>query len=81
MLKCRDVPELASAYLDHDLPRRTWLAVRWHLVVCRLCRRYLDQLRKTTRLLRSGDLGPAAPEVEEKLIGELHGSGSSFDPP
>jgi predicted anti-sigma-YlaC factor YlaD len=76
MLKCRDVPELASAYLDHDLPRRTWLAVRWHLVVCRLCRRYLDQLRKTTRLLRSGDLGPAAPEVEEKLIGELHRSES-----
>jgi predicted anti-sigma-YlaC factor YlaD len=68
MLKCRDVSELASDYLDRTLPAsvrlRTWL----HLRACRMCRTYLDQLRKTTRLLRRGTLAPPDAAMEASLV-------------
>ncbi len=52
MLRCRDVADLASDYVDGDLRRSRRLAVRLHLTICRLCRRYVRQLRETVRLLR-----------------------------
>jgi predicted anti-sigma-YlaC factor YlaD len=52
MLNCRDVTSMASAYLDRALPWRTRAQVRLHLLMCRICRRYLKQLELTTAALR-----------------------------
>jgi len=68
MLKCRDFSELASDYMEGDLAPRAWLAVRWHLMLCGMCRNYLDQLRKTTRLLHGGTLPPPDAAAEARLL-------------
>lgn len=52
MLNCSEVTSLASDYLDGALPRRTRLGIRFHLLMCWMCRRYLKQLDLTTRALR-----------------------------
>jgi anti-sigma factor RsiW len=53
MLRCREVAELASDYVNGDLSRSRRLAVRLHLAICRACRRYLRQMRETVALLRA----------------------------
>jgi predicted anti-sigma-YlaC factor YlaD len=65
---CREVSELATDYMEHALPLRRWLGVRMHLFACRMCRNYLDQLRKTTRLVRRGALPAPVQEVEARLV-------------
>ncbi len=68
MLVCRDVTELVSDYLERALPVRQRLAVRLHLLRCEACRRYIDQMRKTVRLLAGGRLGSPSLELEDRLI-------------
>jgi hypothetical protein len=77
MLSCRDATELATDYIEKTLPPRSWLAMKFHLLICSMCRAYLDQLRKTTRLLGRGSLPPPPPEVEAELVAAAH----SVDPP
>jgi predicted anti-sigma-YlaC factor YlaD len=62
MLSCRQVTSLASDYLDGALPGRTRFAVRLHLLMCWMCRRYVRQLELTTKVLRrlAGDGQTAA---------------------
>jgi hypothetical protein len=68
MLSCQDVSEKATAYMEHALPLRPWLGVRWHLLLCGMCRAYLGQLHKTTRLLSAGRLAPPSSEIERELL-------------
>ena len=67
MLKCRDVSELATDYMERALPWHTWLGVRMHLFLCDMCRAYIDQLRKTASLLHGQPLPPPPAEVEDRL--------------
>ncbi len=68
MLRCQDVSEKATDYMEGALPLRQWLAMRWHLWRCSMCRAYLDQLHKTTRLLGIGRLPPPSAELERELL-------------
>ena len=68
MLSCQDVSEKATDYMEHALPLRQRLAMRWHLRLCSMCRAYLDQLRKTTQLLSRGRLPPPSDETERQLL-------------
>jgi predicted anti-sigma-YlaC factor YlaD len=65
---CREITELASQYLDGELGLGTRVLVRMHLLACRHCRRFVEQLRRTIELTRQvpTELGP--PELEERLI-------------
>ncbi len=45
MLKCRDVPAEASLALDNELSRRRTMALRFHILMCRHCHRYMRQAR------------------------------------
>ncbi|MDE2200226.1 MAG: hypothetical protein KGJ41_14510 [Rhodospirillales bacterium] len=67
-LKCRDVSELATGYMERDLPPRTWLAVQWHLMLCSMCRAYLDQLQRTRRLLGGRGLSAETAAAEERAL-------------
>lgn len=51
MLRCRNVAELTTDYLEHELPWWTRLQIRIHVIACRHCRRYLRQVRKLVTLL------------------------------
>jgi predicted anti-sigma-YlaC factor YlaD len=53
MLTCKELAENASEYLDGNLPPSRRLAVRVHLLLCRHCRDYVDQLALTLEMLRS----------------------------
>jgi predicted anti-sigma-YlaC factor YlaD len=68
MLVCRDVTELVSDYLERALPLRRRLAVRLHLLRCEACRRYIDQMRKTVRLLARGRPAAPSPELVDQLV-------------
>lgn len=78
MLRCRDITEKASDLLEGDLTLRGWLSVRFHLAICRMCRTYVDQLRKTRALLaRRGDrFRPLDREAESALIERMIGGGA-----
>ena len=44
---CRDFVELATDYLDGALPASELELAEEHLVICSLCREYLDQIAAT----------------------------------
>lgn len=59
MMTCREVAALANDHVDGLTTRRQRLAVRFHLMMCRHCRRALRQLEATLALLRA--VGPEPP--------------------
>ncbi len=63
MISCKDVTEQASAYLDKDMPLNQRMGVRLHLLICRNCRRYMEQLR--TAVLALGLMKKDVPLGEE----------------
>jgi anti-sigma factor RsiW len=69
VLKCRDLAELVTPYLEGSLPLRTRLAARLHLFLCEACRRYVAQMRRTIRFLR--DRPPPPSENENKIMALL----------
>ncbi len=68
VLTCRDVTEHATDYMEGALTVRMRSAVRLHLFLCRMCRAYLEQLRRTAGLLRGHGLAPPPAEVEARIV-------------
>ncbi|MCX7380683.1 MAG: zf-HC2 domain-containing protein [Alphaproteobacteria bacterium] len=71
MLKCDAVTELVTDYAEGALPFGARLGVRLHLMMCAMCRRYLDQVAKTRRLLRGRPLAPPPPGMEDRVLARL----------
>lgn len=68
MLSCRDLAHRhASDYIDGQLGWRARAGVRFHLMLCDNCRRFVAQLRKVRSLLRkpSENLGASDPATQE----------------
>jgi predicted anti-sigma-YlaC factor YlaD len=67
MLTCRElVQTLATDYLDVQLTWRERAAVRFHLLICNHCRRFMRQMALVRSLLaRRSEPPPAEPEVQE----------------
>ena len=64
-LECRVLVEIVSDYLDGALPEEDRERFDAHLEVCEGCRRYLDQMRTTIRVvgtLSKDDLDPGAKD-------------------
>jgi predicted anti-sigma-YlaC factor YlaD len=70
VLKCRDMAELVTRYLEGALPPRTRFAAWLHLRLCEACRTYVDQVRRTIRFLAGGP-PPPPPEKENEIIALL----------
>lgn len=75
---CREVTRLGSDALDRSLPFGQRLAVRFHLLICVWCRRYLRQIVFLRRAVRSRpdtltEGGPSldspglSPEARERI--------------
>tara|TARA_R110001606_G_scaffold399222_2_gene582419 strand:- start:76288 stop:76521 length:234 start_codon:yes stop_codon:yes gene_type:complete len=47
MLQCKEVAEEASNYIDGDLSFIKRVGLFLHLLMCRYCRNYVHQLRRT----------------------------------
>lgn len=44
MFNCRDISDLISRSYDEPLPLRVRMGIKIHLMMCRLCTRYKNQL-------------------------------------
>lgn len=54
MLTCRELAHRhASDYIDGQLGWRARLGVRYHLLICDHCRRFVGQMRKVRTFLRN----------------------------
>jgi predicted anti-sigma-YlaC factor YlaD len=71
MLSCKELTELATAYLEEDLAWRERLRVQIHLWMCKHCRRYMDQMRKVIGLLRRLPSEPIPPQLLETLLAQF----------
>lgn len=80
---CRSVTQLVSAGMDHTLPLRARLRLHLHLLLCKWCRAYNDQLRTVRQTLRSRpdlvmtqdptSLQPS-PKIKERLARAYRGN-------
>ncbi len=60
-LTCREASELQSQSLEQPLPWRAQLGLRIHLLLCKWCRRYGEQIRFLREACRQGDLSSETP--------------------
>lgn len=61
MLKCREFTSMASEYIDGQLPWPRRVAMRFHLLICDHCRRFIRGWRQTVKVLKQLDRGREAP--------------------
>ena len=73
MVSCKEAAELASRQLDEPLSFRQRAGLRFHMMMCALCRRFATQLAALQRLSRvAGESGPnsiiaAGGDMQETL--------------
>ncbi|MFZ0481850.1 MAG: zf-HC2 domain-containing protein [Desulfobacterales bacterium] len=75
MFNCKKVTQLLSESLDRNLPLYERMGIRIHLMMCKFCSRYKEQLlflRKTARLYsessEDSDLSiQLSPEVGKRI--------------
>ncbi|ESR24644.1 zf-HC2 domain-containing protein [Lutibaculum baratangense] len=75
MLNCREITENADRYLDKEMGFLERLQMRLHLMMCRHCTRYVEQLKATIAMLRDLRLEQPAEESRERLVEVLRGDG------
>lgn len=69
MLTCRELAHRhASDYLDGQLSWRRQLGVRYHLLICKHCRRFVAQLSKVRTLLRRKPENIAASDADSQEL-------------
>jgi predicted anti-sigma-YlaC factor YlaD len=68
MLSCRELSETATDYLEGTLTLRQRAGVRMHLLMCKHCRAYVDQLAKTIALLTAAPTGQDSSEPDPRVI-------------
>jgi predicted anti-sigma-YlaC factor YlaD len=68
MLTCRELTEVITDYLEGRMSLMDRLRFRAHISMCRGCRAYLNQMKKTVRTI--GNLPPEdiPPEVRTQLL-------------
>lgn len=52
MLKCREVAEMASDYIDKEMPWHRSMAIGLHLSMCKHCSGFVNKLRLVVTLVR-----------------------------
>jgi len=74
MLNCREVTQLASEALDRKLSLKERIGLRFHLMMCKLCTRYVRQLKFMHHASRAADenqvtaIGPRLSETARDRI-------------
>jgi len=67
-MKCREVVELMTDYLEGALTAPDRERFEQHIVGCDGCRAYLQQLRLTLRAMRSVKSVPIPDRVQTELV-------------
>ena len=67
-LRCRELVELVTAYLDDGLDASDRARFETHVGVCDQCGAYLEQMRVTLRVVGHIEPDAVEPEVERALL-------------
>ena len=67
-MKCREVVELMTDYLEGALSEADRRRFEAHIAGCAGCREYLAQLRRTIRVAGQLNDEPVPPELKAELI-------------
>jgi len=69
MLSCKDVSETVTDHLEGSTTFRERAALRFHLLICKHCRRFYHQFKIAAGV--SGQLGSEVSEPTDEEIDEL----------
>ena len=77
MLKCKDIANIASDYLDKNLGLKESFSVKLHIFICVHCRRFIRHLLSTIHMVRgmvhqkasSGEIRDIVTRISEKTQG------------
>ena len=67
-LACQELVEIVSDYLEGALPEAERERFDAHLEVCEGCRRYLDQMRTTIRVVGTLTEDDLDPDAKDQLL-------------
>ncbi len=75
MYNCREMADLLSEELDHDLPLSTRLKMGMHILMCKKCRTYRDQVHTVESFLanhfasleRDSEMVSLSPEARTRI--------------
>lgn len=67
MFSCKEVTQMVSESMDRDLPRYQRIGIWIHLMMCKFCSRYKQQLMSLRKVLRSQALHDENNEPHAKL--------------
>ena len=73
MLKCKDIAEKSSAYVDNQLSLGGRLGVYLHLAICVHCRRFLRQLKLMVLGSRNLPMGLIDDQEVESIYQHVKG--------
>lgn len=71
MITCRELTELVTDYLERRMSLVQRLRFQAHLGMCRHCRAYINQMRKTIATLGQLPADPIEPEVRDELLDQF----------
>jgi anti-sigma factor RsiW len=71
---CIWIVECASDYVDGSLPRARAKLITRHLIRCRACARYVEQIRQIVRLLQNVAAPTLAPTNGNPVIDAFRSS-------
>jgi predicted anti-sigma-YlaC factor YlaD len=73
MLTCKEITELVTDYAEGNLSFLDRVRFVMHIGMCRNCRRYVRQMKATTRALGLVPPPEIPPELEEELLRRFEG--------
>lgn len=71
MLNCKELSEQASDYIDKNLSFLDRMQIRFHLVMCKHCHRFVEQLALTMNATKALKPKPASEQDIEKQINKM----------
>ena len=81
MLSCKQASQLISQSLEQPLVMRERFALKLHLLICKYCRRFRQQLQAigvalklTTRAIENDDTIKLPSETKQRLIQSIESS-------
>ena len=72
-LRCAELVELVTEYLENALPDAKRTEVEIHLVACRGCEAYVDQMRRTVDVVGAAADEPPAASPTGALLDAFRG--------
>ena len=67
-LRCQEIVEIVTDYLDGELDAETTTALESHLELCPGCERYLEQIRETVATLGEVSSDNLSTETQAGLL-------------